>query len=67
MVIQRLLPFAACAAFLSLTGCWDGEEVNGLAIVTSAGFDRTEDGAVELTLEIAAPKQEESGGKSSGG
>ena len=58
---KRLLPILAGAVFLSLTGCWDKDEVNSLAIVTSAGFDRTEDGTIELTLEIAAPQQEESG------
>lgn len=50
-----------------MTGCWDREEVNSLAIVTSAGFDRTQDGAVELTLEIAAPQMKQSGKAQSGG
>ncbi|MCM3703034.1 Ger(x)C family spore germination protein [Paenibacillus macerans] len=63
---KRLLPILAGAVFLSLTGCWDREEVNGLAIVTSAGFDRAEDGTIELTLEIAAPQQGESGKPPSG-
>lgn len=49
-----------------MTGCWDREEVNSLAIVTSAGFDRTKDGAVELTLEIAAPRMKQSGKAQSG-
>jgi len=61
-----LLPLAAAAALLSLTGCWDREEVNSLAIVTSAGFDRTKDGGIELTLEIAAPQQKESSKTQSG-
>ncbi|WP_405152383.1 Ger(x)C family spore germination protein [Paenibacillus sp. FSL K6-0108] len=61
-----LLPLVAVAALLPLTGCWDREEVNGLAIVTSAGFDRMKDGAIEMTLEIAAPQQKESSKTQSG-
>ncbi|RRJ63947.1 Ger(x)C family spore germination protein [Paenibacillus oralis] len=63
---KQLLPILAGVALLSLTGCWDKDEVNSLAIVTSAGFDRAEDGTIELTLEIAAPQQEESGKPPSG-
>jgi len=51
-----LLPLAV---LLALTGCWDSDEVNSLAIVTSAGIDRTKDGAIELILEIVAPQQQQ--------
>ncbi|WP_160043904.1 MULTISPECIES: Ger(x)C family spore germination protein [Paenibacillus] len=63
---KRLLPLVAGAAILSLTGCWDSDEVNSLAIVVSAGFDRTEDGDIELILEIVAPEQKQSGKPPSG-
>ncbi|GIN92244.1 Ger(x)C family spore germination protein [Siminovitchia terrae] len=48
-----------------LAGCWDRIEVNDLAIVTATGIDKSEDGQVELSLEIFIPKS--MGGGSEGG
>ncbi|MHA6533508.1 Ger(x)C family spore germination protein [Paenibacillus sp. BAC0078] len=47
----------AVAGLLFVTGCWDREEVNDLAIVTTAGLDLNEDGKIELSLEIVIPKE----------
>lgn len=41
------------------TGCWDRIEVNDLAIIRIAGLDRKENGEIELSLEIVAPKRGE--------
>lgn len=46
--------FAGSTFFLA--GCWDRIEINDLAIVTATGIDKTEDGQVELSLEIFIPK-----------
>ncbi|MFD1706422.1 Ger(x)C family spore germination protein [Siminovitchia sediminis] len=50
---------------LLLSGCWDRIEMNDLAIVTATGIDKTDDGQVELSLEIFIPKS--FGGSTLGG
>ncbi len=52
-------------SMLILTGCWDRIEINDLAIVTATGIDKSEDGQIELSLEIFIPKS--MGGGSEGG
>lgn len=39
-----------------LTGCWDRQEVNDLALVTAAGFDKKADNTIELTVLVFIPK-----------
>ena len=43
-------------ALLSLAGCWDRKEINDLAIVTAAAIDRTEKGAIELSVQVYVPR-----------
>lgn len=62
---RLLLLFVAAVACMSVTGCWDRKEVNDLAIVTSAGLDRTENGDIELAVEIIASEQEKRGNQTS--
>ncbi|HHY73237.1 MAG TPA: Ger(x)C family spore germination protein [Bacillus bacterium] len=55
-----------------LTGCWDRKEVNDLAIITAAGFDRKSKDKMELTVLVFIPKtaggnQAMGGGGGSGG
>jgi spore germination protein KC len=38
-----------------LTGCWDRQEINDLALVTASGLDLAENGQLEATLQIALP------------
>lgn len=38
-----------------ITGCWDRKEMDDLALVMASGFDITDDGQLELTLQIALP------------
>ncbi|MFA4884617.1 MAG: Ger(x)C family spore germination protein [Desulfotomaculaceae bacterium] len=50
----------ACLALLIimagiLSGCWSRKEMSELAIVLGAGIDRTPDGQVRLTLQLARP------------
>ncbi|MFK9093916.1 Ger(x)C family spore germination protein [Bacillus salipaludis] len=39
-----------------LSGCWDRQEVNDLALVTAAGFDKKSDNTIELTALVFIPK-----------
>lgn len=50
---------------LSTTGCFDRQELEQQAFVTTLGVDLAPDGAVDCTFQIAAPKA--AGGGSSGG
>ncbi|MCC3373964.1 Ger(x)C family spore germination protein [Cohnella sp. REN36] len=40
---------------LMLAGCWDRREMDEIALVMASGTDMTDDGQVELTLQIALP------------
>ncbi|MBN2979982.1 MULTISPECIES: Ger(x)C family spore germination protein [Cohnella] len=66
LLSERLPLLFLALAIAPIAGCWDREEVNGLAIVTSVGLDRKESGAVEMTLEIIVPKQEDGSRAQSG-
>lgn len=48
-----------CLVFLVLlglmTGCWDRNEMDDLALVIASGLDITDDGQLEITLQIALP------------
>ncbi|CQR48304.1 Spore germination protein A3 precursor [Paraliobacillus sp. PM-2] len=59
-----------CLLLLVLNGCWDRVEINDLAIVMGIGLDKTEEGDIELSVQIANPKamagSGSSGGQSSG-
>ncbi|GEN86959.1 Ger(x)C family spore germination protein [Oceanobacillus sojae] len=48
-----------------LTGCWDRRETNDLWVVTGVGLDQTEDGEIEVTVEIHSPNSD--GGEGMGG
>jgi spore germination protein KC len=57
MILRRIL--SACTALALclglLTGCWDRKEMDELAFVMASGIDLTEDGKLEVTLQIALP------------
>lgn len=38
-----------------ITGCWDRKEMDELALVMASGIDLTEDGQLEITVQIALP------------
>ncbi len=46
-----------CLIPLLLMGCWDAEEVNNRTLVLAGGFDRTETGAVKVSIQV--PIEEE--------
>ncbi|MBB6734643.1 Ger(x)C family spore germination protein [Cohnella zeiphila] len=45
------------ASSIGLTGCWDRQEVNDLALVMGAGLDLSEDNKLELSVQIFVAKQ----------
>lgn len=61
-----------CVVAFCLTGCWDRNEVNDLALILAAGIDKGKGDNIELSAEIYIPRQQQggqggmSGGKSSG-
>ncbi|WP_191991902.1 Ger(x)C family spore germination protein [Bacillus aerolatus] len=52
---------------LLLSGCWDRQEVNDLAIVTAAAIDKKGDNQVELSVQVFVPKSLGGGGGQGGG
>lgn len=52
---------------LLLTGCWDRVEINDLALVLATGIDISEEGEIELSVQLAIPKAMGGGQGSSGG
>ncbi|MBD0381048.1 Ger(x)C family spore germination protein [Paenibacillus sedimenti] len=57
MIPSRIL-YVSLALILCLglfTGCWDREEIDDLALVMASGLDLSEDGQLEVTLQIALP------------
>ncbi|OZU90571.1 hypothetical protein CIL03_05350 [Virgibacillus indicus] len=64
--VKRMAEFLMCVIMpLILSGCWDRIEVNDLAIVVATGLDKTEEGEIELSVQIVNPKS--MGSKSEGG
>ncbi|MBB5172288.1 Ger(x)C family spore germination protein [Texcoconibacillus texcoconensis] len=60
----RLLIFLSVLTLL-LSGCWDRQEINDLAIVLGAGIDITDEGLIDLSVEIVTAQEgqeEEQGG-----
>lgn len=50
-----------------ITGCWNNRDLSQLAIVVGVGFDKTADGEIEYTVQIANPSAFGSGENKSGG
>lgn len=46
-----------CSTVL-LSGCWDRQDINDKAFVVGTGIDHTEDGQIEMTIEVIAPMQQ---------
>ncbi|MHB9143724.1 MAG: Ger(x)C family spore germination protein [Symbiobacteriia bacterium] len=44
------------ALSLLLTGCWDLEEIENRGVVLAIGFDLTQDGKVEATIQLPRPQ-----------
>lgn len=64
---KMTLIFTFCLFPLLLTGCWDRVEINDLAIVLATGIDLSEEGEIELSVQLAIPKAMGGGQGSSGG
>ncbi|WP_423802538.1 Ger(x)C family spore germination protein [Neobacillus sp. SAB-20_R2A] len=53
---KGLLYFLLICLVILLSGCWDRNEVNDLALITAAGFDKFADDKIELTVLVFIPK-----------
>lgn len=60
MIKLKVLVFL-CFMMLILTGCWDRKEINDLAIITGIGIDKSEDGELEMSVQITVPKEQNGG------
>jgi spore germination protein KC len=63
---QALLPLFLMFPLL-LTGCWNNRELTDLNIVAGLGLDRTDDGRILLTVQVAEPGAIQSSSSGSGG
>ncbi|NLI38627.1 MAG: Ger(x)C family spore germination protein, partial [Clostridiaceae bacterium] len=63
---QALLPLFLMLPLL-LTGCWNNRELTDLNIVAGLGLDRTDDGRIILTVQVAEPGAIQSSSSGSGG
>lgn len=61
--ICNLMIILSC---LLLPGCWDNIDVGELAMVSGVGLDETEDGKIDLTVQIVNPSALTAGPKASG-
>ncbi|WP_179232999.1 Ger(x)C family spore germination protein [Paenibacillus rigui] len=52
---------------LFLAGCWDRIEVNDMALIISAGIDKSADDQLELTVQVFIPNPTGSGTSNGGG
>lgn len=54
--MKKIIFTIACIILLMmLPGCWNRRELNTLAIVQAVGIDRTEDGQINVSLQILKP------------
>ncbi|MBM4761100.1 Ger(x)C family spore germination protein [Bacillus sp. B15-48] len=65
--LKITLIFQICLFPLLLTGCWDRIEINDLGLVLATGLDLTDDGELELSVQLAIPMAMGAGQGTSGG
>lgn len=63
-IVYLLLTILLC---VFLVGCWSIQELTTLAIALATGVDRTEDGKILLTVQIARPSAFAGGAEGGGG
>ncbi|WP_018923638.1 Ger(x)C family spore germination protein [Salsuginibacillus kocurii] len=56
--LKPLFLLLMCCSLLLLSACWDRVEVNDIVFVLGAGLHETEDGMIELSIEMVLPQQE---------
>ncbi|SDH86729.1 Ger(x)C family spore germination protein [Alteribacillus bidgolensis] len=66
-IVKTTLPFYLCLCALFLSGCWDRQEVNDLALVLATAIDKTDDNKIELSIQMVVPKSMGGGQQGSGG
>lgn len=67
MMKKLLLQMVSVVCILLMGGCWDKEEINDLAIITATAMDKSDDGQIELSVEIFIPKSMGGGAQGGGG
>jgi spore germination protein KC len=65
--MKYLYLFLICTVALLLTGCWDSNELDDLAIVTAASLDQAEDDQIELSIQVYNPQVTSTVGAGEGG
>lgn len=66
-MISRIALALSLAAMLFLTGCWDRMEINDLAIISMMAMDRTEEGDIQIWLQVVIPARVGGGMGGTGG
>lgn len=58
MMLRSIIKHCTLLSFtvIFLSGCWDRQEVNDLALIMAAGFDKKADNKIELTVLVFIPK-----------
>ncbi|WP_445487804.1 Ger(x)C family spore germination protein [Niallia sp. 03133] len=69
LLLKTIMVLFICVNCVFLTGCWDRREVYDMAIVLGTAIDKTEEGEIEVTLQILVPRAVSGGqdGSQSGG
>ena len=56
--MKKMISTISCIVLLMmLPGCWNRRELNTLAIVQAVGIDRTEDGQINVSLQLLKPSE----------
>jgi spore germination protein KC len=56
--MKKYISLISCIILLiMLPGCWNRRELNTIAIVQAVGIDRTEDGQINLSLQLLKPSE----------
>ena len=50
-----ILGIIIISILFSTTACWDNENIDEIAFVTGIGFDKTEEGMIEMTVQLVVP------------
>lgn len=66
-LVRRALLTAALLVPLLLSGCWDKDELNELAVVIGVGLDKKSDHNYEVTAQVIKPSPGGQGGGGQGG
>ncbi len=52
---KMILLMVTCFFVINLTACWDNRDLTEMGIATAVGFDQTEGGDIEVTVQLVKP------------